>query len=250
MLRLLGLSVYDAMMWLALGSGTLAWVLASLKWRLRWWQVVLSVVAIGVVCTFFTRALHIVFWAFDTYMKFPRLFATIFEGGHSVQGSIVGFIVFALIYARYMRLPLHEVADGLAWWPPLGLMFVRIGNFWNSEILGTRTDLPWGVRFWISPDHGVFTRHPVQLYESAFCLLLVIAMLVAGALGARKRPFFLSAMVLIGYSAARFLFDFIKETPHIVSGFPLSNGQVISIPLFALGVWLAAVCIRRKPEGK
>ncbi|MCP4677276.1 MAG: hypothetical protein GY854_17530, partial [Deltaproteobacteria bacterium] len=55
----------------------------------------------------------------------------------------------------------------------------------------------------------------------------------------RKRPFVLSAMVLIGYSAARFLFDFIKETPDIISGFPLSNGQVISVPFFALGVWLS-----------
>ncbi len=243
-LHLIGLSIYDVMMWLALGSGTLVWVLASRKWHLPWWQVLLSVIGIGVVGTLFTRVLHIVFWSFETYMKLPRLFFTIFEGGHSVQGSIVGFIVFAVVFSRWMRLPLREVSDALAWWPPLGLMFVRIGNFWGSEIVGTPTSLPWAVRFFYTPDHGVIPRHPVQLYESAFCFLLLLSMLAVHLLGARKRPFALSAIVLVTYPMARFLFDFIKETRQFVDGFPLSTGQVISLPLLALGVWLTAVAVR------
>ncbi|MCP4600100.1 MAG: prolipoprotein diacylglyceryl transferase [Proteobacteria bacterium] len=240
-LHLVGLTVYELMMWLALGSGTFAWVLSARKWRLSWREIVLSVISIGVVCTFFTRAVHIAFWSWNVYMKHPNLFMTIFEGGHAVQGSIFGFIVFALIFSRMKSIPLHEVSDGLAWWPPLGLMFVRLGNFWVSEIRGTPTDLPWGVKFWFSPDHGVIARHPVQLYEAGFCLILLTAMLAVRDLSVRKRPFAMSAMVLIGYSAARFLFDFIKENPGTMAGSPLTTGQIISIPLFTLGIWLALV---------
>ncbi len=233
-----GMMMYDIMKWLALGAGTLAWVLSIWKHKLPPWKVVLSVVLIGAVGTITTKLTHYAFWEFD---QFPSIYRMVRStgAGHSVHGAMLGFVLSAILLAKWLRIPLGEVADGLSWWTPLGLMLVRIGNFWNNEILGTQTTLPWAVGFFKTMDHGKVPRHPVQLYESAFCLLLVVAMLIMVRKGWAKRPWTLSATVLIGYSAARFLFDFIKVTDPLREGFPLTTGQVLSVPFFALGVYLA-----------
>jgi prolipoprotein diacylglyceryl transferase len=233
-----GMMMYDMMKWLALGSGTLVWVLGLRKYRLPLWKVLLSVIAIGVIATITTKLAHYIFWNFD---RFPSLYRMVMspEAGHSIHGSMLGFILSAILLSRWLRIPLAEVGDRLSWWVLLGLMFVRIGNFWNSEIIGTQTTLPWAVGFFRTMDHGKIPRHPVQLYESAFCLVLVVIMLIMVRKGWAKRPWVLSSTVLIGYSGARFLFDFIKVTDPAWEGCVLSTGQVLSVPFFALGVYLA-----------
>jgi prolipoprotein diacylglyceryl transferase len=233
-----GLMMYEIMKWLALGSGTLMWVLGLRKYRIPPGKVLLSVIFIGVIATITTKAVHYAFWSFD---QLPSIYRMVMspQSGHSIHGAMLGFILSALLLSRWLRIPLGEVADRLSWWVPLGLMFVRIGNFWNSEIIGTQTALPWAVGFFETFDKGKIPRHPVQLYESVFCFLLVVFMIVMVRKGWAKRPWVLSSTVLIGYSAARFLFDFIKVTDPFQEGFPLTTGQVLSVPFFALGVYLA-----------
>ena len=233
-----GMMMYDMMKWLALGSGTLAWVIGIRKYRLPLWQVLLSIVLIGVVGTITTKLVHYTFWDFD---RFPSVYKMIIspKAGHSVHGSVLGFMLSAILLSRWLRIPLAQVADRLSWWVPLGLMLVRIGNFWNSEVVGTRTSVPWAVGFFELRDKGSIPRHPVQLYESAFCLLLLVVMIVLVRRGTAKRPWVLSSTVLIGYFAARFLFDFIKVTDPLWEGGFLSTGQVLSVPFFVLGVYLA-----------
>lgn len=244
-LDMVGITVYEASVFLAVATGALVWMLLARRRGIKWPVILAGVLGACAVCAVFTRAVHIVFWSWKIHMQAPWRIWTIFEGGYSVQGAMLGFIVFASVFSRAARAPLAQVADDLSWWTPIGTALVRVGNFWVGEIRGTPSIVPWAVRFYFSPDRGAISRHPVQLYESGACLLLIAAMIFASMRGARRAPWTLSAMVLIGYPSIRFAFDFVKETDRLVDGFWLTTGQALCIPFFILGCWLAVLSARR-----
>ena len=111
-----------------------------------------------------------------------------------------------------------------------------LSNFVNGELWGRVTDVPWGVVF---PSGGPLPRHPSQLYE-AFLEGLVI-FVVMNVLARRKRPdgFMLGAL-LIMYGVFRTAVEFVRE-PDAQLGFilgPFSMGQLLSLPMIGIGVWL------------
>ena len=133
--------------------------------------------------------------------------------------------------------PYLWVLDRVAVPTALGGMFIRLGNLMNSEILGVPTDAPWAFSF-LRVD-GV-PRHPAQLYEAMAYLAIFIILLV----WYRRRGAAIPHGSLIGaffalVFSARFLIEFVKER-HVPfeAGLPLSMGQILSIPMVAMGVAL------------
>ena len=121
-----------------------------------------------------------------------------------------------------------------------GAAAVRLGNFFNSEIVGRATDVPWAVQFVIydrmmglSPT----PRHPSQLYEFVLGIFVLISLYLADRrAGLEKRPVgLLSGMFLILYFGGRFLIEFFKEYQTDLKGaHALTMGQYLSIiPLMA-----------------
>src|SRR2546423_462014 len=87
---------------------------------------------------------------------------------------------------RWYALGFLAVADLCAAFSPLGLFFVRIGNFINEEQWGRPTDVPWAFVF---PDVDSNPRHPSQLYEAGLeGLLLLIVLGIIVQRGGFKRP--------------------------------------------------------------
>jgi prolipoprotein diacylglyceryltransferase len=116
--------------------------------------------------------------------------------------------------------------------------FVRFGNFFNSEILGLPTDVPWAVVF---SRVDTIPRHPVQLYE-AFSYLMIFAVLLLIYL--RTKPNF-SARILPGVFAVllfgmRFVLEYFKtRQADYTTSLPFTTGQMLSIPLIVVGiVWI------------
>ncbi|MBN2718826.1 MAG: prolipoprotein diacylglyceryl transferase, partial [Deltaproteobacteria bacterium] len=137
--------------------------------------------------------------------------------------------------ARLWRVPAHRIAGILSPWPLFGLICARIGNFWNSEMTGTPSSFPFAIGFYFSGDHGAVPRHPVQLYEAVLTLLLLCIMLVVFLKKrATHRPYLLPALAVTGYSAIRFLSDFVKDDPGHLFGPWLSTGQWLSL-IFGIG---------------
>jgi prolipoprotein diacylglyceryl transferase len=91
-------------------------------------------------------------------------------GGLSSHGAAFAILIFLFFTARTIKKPALWLIDRVCVTIPLAAFFIRIGNLLNSEILGTKTSLPWGFIFEQKGEN--FPRHPVQLYE-AVCYLIV-----------------------------------------------------------------------------
>ena len=88
--------------------------------------------------------------------------------GLASHGGAIGILIAIWIYSRNTKLKFLWILDRLVIVVALGGFFIRLGNFFNSEILGSATDMPWAVVF---ARVDLVPRHPAQLYE-AFSYLL------------------------------------------------------------------------------
>ena len=205
---------------------------------------------------------YVLFYQFQDYLSRPGDILKIWQGGMSFHGGMLGFILAAWIYTGRHNIPRLTASDVLVLgvWP--GLLLGRIANFINAELWGRPTDLPWGVAFpgYSAQDCGqaigeICARHPSQLYEALLEGVLLGALLLwlAWKRDALKRPGLTSGTFFAGYGLARFLVEFFRQpdTQFIsegnplglavhIGGYGLTMGQLLSLPMIALGLWLIA----------
>jgi len=116
-------------------------------------------------------------------------------------------------------------------------MFIRLGNLMNSEILGLPSDAPWAMVFLrVDP----VPRHPAQLYEAlAYLVIFLLLLTLYRRRGGEVPHGRLIGAFLVLVFAARFFIEIVKER-HVPfeATLPLSMGQILSIPLVALGIML------------
>ncbi|MGO4292518.1 prolipoprotein diacylglyceryl transferase [Chitinophaga sp. RAB17] len=156
--------------------------------------------------------------------------------GLASHGAAIGILVAALLFSFRYRVPLIWLLDRLALVVPLAGCFIRIGNFFNSEIIGTPSRLPWAVVF---TRVDALPRHPAQLYE-AICYALIFGALWHGYKQEIPitKPGRLFGCLLILVFTARFIIEFVKENQvAFEKGHLLNMGQLLSIPLIVLGIY-------------
>ncbi len=133
---------------------------------------------------------------------------------------------------------------------PLGLLFGRIANFINGELVGrpASPDLPWAMIF---PQVDQTPRHPSEIYEAGLegLVLLIVLHLLWRNEKLRSRPGTLTGCFLIGYAAARIFSEFFRE-PDAFLGPVIGQatmGQILSIPVALLGIAVIAWPRRATP---
>ncbi|MDG1509799.1 MAG: prolipoprotein diacylglyceryl transferase [Flavobacteriaceae bacterium] len=163
--------------------------------------------------------------------------------GFASHGAAIAIIATMYWYSRkHLNKPLLFILDRMAIVSALGAAFVRFGNFFNSEIYGKPTGSNIGVIF-KSKDAEMLPRHPTQLYE-ALCYLILFFVLwkFYWKTDKKQKTGFLFGVFMIGLWSARFFIEFFKEAQ--VDGREdwilnsLNTGQVLSIPLILVGLWL------------
>lgn len=189
---------------------------------------------------------HMLFYDLDVLIEDPMELFAFWHGGLASHGGALGILIGLWIFHK-IRPSFHYtwLIDRLAIVAPLAGGFIRLGNFMNSEILGSPTTAAWGVWFMRVDSMPVY-RHPAQLYEAiiAFALFGLMWWLY-------KRPSFsltpgrLFGVLCITLFTARFFIEFVKEhqSPFEVD-LPLSMGQILSIPFVIVGI---VVLLRAKP---
>jgi phosphatidylglycerol---prolipoprotein diacylglyceryl transferase len=198
----------------------------------------------------------VLFYQPGYYLAHPAEIPAIWQGGMSFHGGMLGVAIGLLYFVWRRRIPALSLLDTAALATPPGLLLGRIANFINAELWGRPTDLPWGVVFPGAAAQdcpgvaGLCARHPTQLYEAALEGLLLGALLLVLAFrrGWLKRPGALTGVFLMGYAASRMLVELVRQadaqfiTPenpmgHVVQvgAAGLSMGQVLSLPMLALG---------------
>ncbi len=163
----------------------------------------------------------------------------------SFHGGLVGVTLAAWWFSRRRALDVLGVGDYIACAAPIGLFFGRIANFINAELIGRPSDVAWAMVF---PGGGAVPRHPSQLYEALLEGLLLFVVLAVSVRkdSIRLRRGALFGVFLAGYGVTRAIAELYRE-PDAHIGFLASGvtmGQLLSLPVFFLGVCLLARAAR------
>ncbi len=202
-----------------------------------------------------SRLGHVIFYDLDHALQDPLWVLQIWTGGLASHGAVIGLIIAMWLFTRSRKVSFFEGADRFAFSAALGATLVRLGNFFNSEIVGRRVaDQSWGVRFPRYDQHLVEAplRYPTQVFEFLLGLSVLLSLYVVDRVAGReKRPrgLLISVFFLL-YFAGRFCVEFFKEYQALESSSPLTMGQLLSIPGFFIGVFGVFASLRSKvPAG-
>ena len=170
----------------------------------------------------------------------------IWKGGLGVWGGIgLGCIVGAIV-AKRSGVSVARLADCVAPGLLVAQGIGRFGNWWNQELFGRPTDLPWGLE--IDPANRPInyvdqaTFHPTFLYEALWCFAAAgLLLLVERRFKGRIRPGGLFALYVLMYSVGRFWIEMLRIDPsHEIGGIRLNvfvAGAAIVISTVFFVVW-------------
>lgn len=189
---------------------------------------------------------HVFFYEWSLYRKNPIEIFAIWKGGLASHGGVVGILIALYFYQRLIRKDFPEfnylaILDAIVIPSALTGCFIRIGNFWNQEILGTQTLVPWAIVFGDPMDGSApVPRHPVQLYEAAAYLLCFVFLVYLWRYrNATQFPGRLSGWFFIIMFSARFFLEFFKTSQSdLIDESFVQMGQYLSIPVVLLGMAL------------
>lgn len=183
----------------------------------------------------------------------PLTVLYIWEGGIAIYGALIGGALGAWIGVRLAGIRFYAFADAVAPGLLLAQAIGRFGNWFNQELFGLPTDLPWGLE--IDADNPAFPDglpadtlfHPVFLYEALWGVLGVILLLWAG----RRLPLrdgALFAIYLIWYGGGRFVWEMIRLDPSGALFGVRTNGWAALLGV-ALGLVVLIVLQMRRSHG-
>ena len=159
--------------------------------------------------------------------------------GLASHGAVIGSLIGLSLYKMKLKeKSILWLLDRVVVPVTIGATFVRLGNFFNSEIVGRYSNSNFGVVFLNRGEN--LPRHPAQLYEAFGYLILFL--IVRQVYKSKKKNIegYLIGLFFSGMFTIRFLIEFIKESQ---GGFEeylpfLSTGQWLSIPFIILGFYL------------
>jgi phosphatidylglycerol---prolipoprotein diacylglyceryl transferase len=213
------LAAFGMFLWLAALRVRQPWF-AEAGWTRRDVEDLLFYGVLGVVIG--GRLGYALFYKPGHYAANPLEVLAVWKGGMAFHGGLLGVLAAMALVARRRGRRFLEVTDLIAPCVPTGLAAGRIGNFINGELWGRAADpaLPWAMAF---PQSGsMLPRHP-SLYARK-----------PRATGQ------VSGAFLVGYGLFRFLAEYFREPDGFLGlrAFDLSQGQWLSLPMIAIGLWM------------
>jgi phosphatidylglycerol:prolipoprotein diacylglycerol transferase len=211
---------------------------------------------------------YILFYNLPFYFQHPDKILALWEGGLSFHGGLIGVVISLALYIYFSNKAAHKsaaaplkkthflpIGDFVALVTPIGLTFVRLGNFINAELYGR-----------VSPNHNLCLnfptdpencRYPSQLFEAVGEGLLLFTILYALSRKTKilQKPGRLSAAFLIIYGVIRTFLEYFREPdpqigyliggPGFLAG--LSLGQLLSLLMILAGLLMFSL-LRRPPK--
>ncbi len=232
---------------------------------------------------------HVFFYDWDYFKNhkleilLPFRFSPEFEftgfAGLASHGAAIAIILVMYYYSKkIINRPILWILDRIVIPVSSGAIFVRLGNFFNSEIVGKETTSPLGIKFIRDqynareavektgiPDpkaaykaiesdpqyatllNDVVVKHPAQLYEAfGYVIVFAILLYLYWKTNAREKQGYLFGLFLVMLWTIRFLVEFVKESQ---GGFEsalglFSTGQWLSLPFIAIGAYLVSRALK------
>lgn len=225
--------VWDLLIWLVIGG-----VIGARLWHV------------------FTPSPSLVAQGIDTmyYLTHPFDLINLRKGGLGLPGGVIGGAVALYLFTRRHRLSFAEWSDIAAPSLALGQAIGRWGNYFNQELYGAPTNLPW--KLYIDPQHRLpgFAQveyyHPLFLYESLWNLGNLFLLLWLGRRFAdRLKPGDIFLLYLVIYPLGRFLLEFLRLDSAQIAG--VNANQTLML-LAMIGAAVALLwrhpLVMRKPK--
>jgi len=184
------------------------------------------------------RLMHCFAYQPEYYLAHPMDIFKVWEGGLASHGGLIGVFIALYLFTKRYKLSYIWLLSRIAIPAALTGFAIRIGNLFNSEILGKPSDAPWAIVF---ERIDLIPRHPVQLYE-AFAYLMIFVMLISlyKKLSFARSTQILGGLFLVSIFTARFFIEYVKTAQaSYQSSFDFSTGQLLSVPLVLIGLaWI------------
>ena len=189
------------------------------------------------------RAFHVLFYDFDYYKAHPIEIFEVWKGGLASHGGFLGVIIALLLFCKRYNINFWWLISRVSIPAILVGAFIRLGNFFNSEIVGLPTNSNWGVVF-TRVDN--IPRHPVVLYESlSYFLIFFIMLYLYKKLSPNTFTKIGFASILILGFSARFILEYFKTSQsEFANHLPLTMGQILSVPYIVAGIILLIYSIK------
>ena len=200
---------------------------------------------------------HVIFYQAELFLQdplsvflpfqfVPEVKFTGFRGLASHGAAIGIFIAMILFSKKILKRHVLWILDRIVLPVSFGAIFVRIGNFLNSEIVGKPTNSDYGVVFVQLGEN--FPRHPAQLYESISYLVLFSILYIIYWKTKRSQTLgFLFGLFFTLLWTIRFFVEYMKA-PQVPerADWLFNTGQLLSLPLIALGILLLILAVNKK----
>jgi phosphatidylglycerol---prolipoprotein diacylglyceryl transferase len=183
----------------------------------------------------------------------PAIFE-VWKGGLGIYGAVAGGFLGVLLFCWYRTMSPLVFADAAAPGLVLAQAIGRWGNYFNQELFGRPSDLPWAIR--IAPENrpAQFADseafHPTFLYESLWDLLVCLALLwIARRLAGRLRDGDVFLLYVSLYSVGRFFVETLRVDPAFLIGGSIRGNLLVSSVL-ALGFAMILFLRHSRPPRK
>ena len=174
----------------------------------------------------------------------PGDIVKIWEGGLGIWGGIALGVIVGLWVFKRKGLPIALTLTCVTPALPLAQSIGRWGNWWNQELFGKPTDLPWALE--VSADTAVkagelpgTTLHPTFLYESIGCLLIAVVLVLIDR-RVKLKPGLLFFVYTAMYTFMRFFIEGLRVDPATEAG-GLRLNQWTSIVVFSVSILILVV---------
>lgn len=193
---------------------------------------------------------YVLFYQPVRFFTHPWEIVAVWQGGMSFHGGMLGVSIAVLWFCYKNNIRVLGFADRIAVVAPIGLGLGRIANFINGELWGRPAPdwLPWAMIF---PTGGPIARHPSQIYEALMegLILFCVMFWFSRSEAVRARFGMLTGIFLSGYAVARIIGEHFREPDPFLGFlyFGTTMGQLLSLPMLAIGVWLILRARARPP---
>lgn len=188
---------------------------------------------------------HILFYeSLWYYLRNPLSIVKTWEGGLASHGGVLAIAIATVIFCKRHKHLLYPISklrllDYMVVAACVASTFIRIGNFFNQEIIGVTTSLPWGIVFGHPLDGSeALPRHPAQLYEAFFYFSLLIGLYFFRLTTFMSQDGKISALFFVLAFSFRFAVEFIKLDYSVYQVGFVNMGQILSVPVVLFGVYL------------
>ena len=241
---------YSITMFLAILTATILIVIESKKQKVNKDDLI-DLIFYGIICGILGARIYYVLFNLDYYLQDPIEIIKIWHGGIAIHGAIIGGLIFLIFFSKKKKLNVLKMMDIIAVGLIIAQAIGRWGNFFNQEAHGTATTLSFLKslhlpNFIIEGMHinGVY-YHPTFLYESIWCLLGFIILLIV-----RKNKKInigqLSGIYLVWYGIERFFVEGLRTDSLMLASIKVA--QVVSIIYIISGIVLFLLYIIKKDK--